>query len=137
MSTLSPGELTSTTVVRSKSTQGIAADFTLNWTIPGYLLDGSLVELRLPLNQIVISTGSSYTFTDGGSTSLTWTAASGSPTTTHNIFETTEWKCISANCNSGITFTVKISNSKNPYSQSTDYDDFVIIHKRSDGKLIF
>jgi hypothetical protein len=135
VATLSPGVPTSVTVVRSKSTQGVASDFTLTWTTPGYLIDGSMVELRLPLNQILILSGSAYTFSTG-TASLSFAAASGSPTSTHNIFEGTEWKC-TGNCNSGIIFTVKVSNSKNPFSQSTDYDDFVIIHKRTDGKLIF
>lgn len=69
VSTLSPGVLTSATVTRSKSTQGVSSDYTITWTTPGYLIDDSLVELKLPLNQIVIASGSSFTFTDGSSNS--------------------------------------------------------------------
>lgn len=87
------------------------------------------------MNQISILTGSAFTFKNGNNV-LTFTTSSGSPTSSYNIFEGTEWMCTSL-CSSGVTFTLTISNSKNPFSQSSIYDDFVIIHKRSDGKLIF
>ncbi|CDW89223.1 UNKNOWN [Stylonychia lemnae] len=137
VATLSPGQLTATSVTRSKATQGVAADYTITWTIPGYLIDDSLVEIRLPLNQVILSTGAAFTFKDASNANaLTFSVASGSPTAVYNIAQGTEWKC-TGTCSAGVTFTVTVSNAKNPFIQSTNYDAFVIIHKRTDGKLIF
>lgn len=49
VTTLSPGQFTPT-VIRSVSTQGLAATFKLSWAIPGFLIDDSTVEIRLPID---------------------------------------------------------------------------------------
>jgi hypothetical protein len=112
VATLSPGPLTPT-VTRSVATQGLASVFTITWTIPGYLIDNSIVELQLPLNQIVINTGTAFTFNDGTTTSLGF--ASTTTSGTYYNYELTEWKC-SGNCVSGVSFTVRVNNAKNPFS---------------------
>lgn len=71
VTTLTPDDLTSATVERSAVSQGASSIFTINFTLPGELIDGSTVRLGLPLNQIVKSS-SSFTCVDGSnSNSLT------------------------------------------------------------------
>lgn len=60
VSTLNAAELTSATVVRSATSQGATSTFTLSFTTPGILLDGSTIQIGLPLNQIV-KEGTSFT----------------------------------------------------------------------------
>lgn len=84
---------------------------------------------------MVLQSGTAYTFTDGASTILAFAHASGSPSATYHIYERIEWKC-TGNCASGVTFTALIANSKNPFAQSLDYLDFIIIHKTTAGALI-
>jgi hypothetical protein len=60
VSTLTAAELTSTTVVRSATSQGASSTFTISFTTPGILLDGSTIQLGLPINQIV-KEGASFT----------------------------------------------------------------------------
>jgi hypothetical protein len=55
VATLTEAELTSTTVVRSAAAQGAIATFTMAFTTPGVLLDGSTIQIGLPLNQIIKS----------------------------------------------------------------------------------
>lgn len=55
ISTLTAGELTSTSVARSATKQGVDSTFTMTFTTPGVLLDASTIQLGLPLNQIVMS----------------------------------------------------------------------------------
>ena len=59
ISTLTPAELTSTSVTRTATSQGANSIFTINFTIPGTLLDSSTIQLGLPLNQIALS-GSAF-----------------------------------------------------------------------------
>ena len=113
VTTLTAGPLTSVTVVRSKTTQGSVADYTMTWKIPGYLMVSSIVYIKFPLNQITINSGAAYTF-KSGSTTLTFTAAAGSPTSTYNIFSGTQWLCTST-CSSGASFTLTVSNAANPF----------------------
>jgi hypothetical protein len=47
---LTPGVLQAVSVTRSTNTQGLASQFTLMFTTPGYLIDDAIVEVFLPDN---------------------------------------------------------------------------------------
>lgn len=117
--------------------QGASADFTMTFTTPGILLDNSYLQVELPYDQITIQTNqAAYTATDGGSTTLTYSTVTSSSPSTYNVIQFTEWMC-NGNCNPGTTFTLKLSNSQNPYIQSTIYNDFIINFLWTDGSPIF
>ena len=123
ISTLSVGILTGVSVVRSTDVQGQVADFTLTFTTPGILLQASRVELQLPSNQIAIKYGqSAYTVFDP-TANLAYTLPGSTPAGYVTLY-VNQWKC-GANCDP-TTFSIKISNSRNPYIQSTVYNDFII-----------
>lgn len=125
VTTLSAGELTSTTIVRSATSQGALSTFNFSFTTPGVLLDGSTVQIGLPLNQIT-KDGSSFTCSDPStSTTLTCTE-SPTATSTHNYVTIDEWKCTSGNCALGTTFNLLISNAKNPAVSAVSLDSFTI-----------
>jgi hypothetical protein len=96
VTTLTAGELTSTTVVRSATSQGAASTFTMAFTTPGILLDSSTIQLGLPLNQIVKS-GTSFTCTDIDTSTTLTCNASPIATSTYNYLTISEWKCTSGN----------------------------------------
>ena len=125
VTTLTPRELTSTSVVRSATLQGGAATFTLSFTTPGVLLDASTIQLGLPINQIMKS-GSSFICTDPStSTALTCTV-SPTATSTYNYLTINEWKCTSGNCASGTTFNIQLTNAQNPAVAAVTTDPFTI-----------
>lgn len=88
---LSAGVLTSTTVTRSITSQGAVSIFALTFTTPGILLDGSTIQLGLPLNQIVVD-GTSFTCTDTSTGAALSCSASPVATTTYNYLTINEWK---------------------------------------------
>ena len=88
---LSAGILTSTTVTRSISSQGAVSIFTLAFTTPGILLDGSTIQLGLPLNQIV-KEGASFTCTDPSTGTALTCSVSPAATATYNYLTINEWK---------------------------------------------
>ena len=63
VTTLTAGELTSTSVTRSATSQGASSTFTLAFTTPGVLLDGSTIQIGLPINQMVLD-GAAFVCTD-------------------------------------------------------------------------
>ena len=83
LTTLTEGELTSTSVVRSATSQGADSTFTLAFTTPGVLLDSSTIQIGLPLNQIVKS-GTSFTCTDPSTSTTLTCSESPAATATYN-----------------------------------------------------
>lgn len=131
---LQPGVLQNVSVNRSMSFQGQASNFTLSFSTPGYLLQGSIVELWLPLNQIVVSPNSTdYQVITPGTLTL---AQAGTSNTSYLIYSATEWLCnpgsSSNKCDSGLNYNLTIGNASNPFIQSTVYNSFVINIKASD-----
>jgi hypothetical protein len=105
--------------------------FTLTWALPGILFGNSIVEIWLPFNQITVVSGTA-SYTNGGSTTLTFTYLSAS--TTHTKISINQWLTASStNVASGVSFRVVITAVNNPYQSATTSDDFVIYHKTKAG----
>ena len=96
VTTLTAGELSPATVVRSATSQGASSTFTLSFTTPGVLLDASTIQIGLPINQIVLD-GSAFTCVDSSDNSALTCSATPTATSTYNYVTINEWKCTSGN----------------------------------------
>mmetsp|Transcript_9915 Transcript_9915/g.9791 ORF Transcript_9915/g.9791 Transcript_9915/m.9791 type:complete len:255 (+) Transcript_9915:877-1641(+) len=135
MSTLDPNKLTAS-VTRTVEFQGTDSDFDITFATPSssILLAGTTIKIQLPFEQILEA--STYSATEDGGSTLTLTLDT--TTADYEEYSFASPNCPSSDCSGSVSETVTITNSKNPFIQSTgSLQDFVISYYSPSGNLVF
>ena len=134
--TLLAGILEPVTITRELATQGSSTPFAFNFTIPGIMLDGSIIRIGVPVNQAIPS-GNSIICTDPTTNEVLTCTRTADSDSTYNYIEIDEWKCEeSSNCNAGTTFPIEIT-MRNPAVAAPTYDTFTIQVLSPSSNLVY